>query len=625
MFSQCSLVDTLHVSRFRWLVVAIISIPALLLVAIVPTFSYAEAVLEEDWVRQFGTSEDDGHFGGGDIVKHSSGVYIVGSTDGTFADQLSSGGTDAFVKKFDNDGNSLWTRQFGTPQDNLALSVAVDDTGVYIVGLTDVATGDADAFIQKFDHDGNQLWSDQFGTTSWDAANGVAADSSGVYVVGETEGELPGATQIGTSDNGFLRKYGSNGVVDYTVQIGTDTPPGAATRALGVDVFSGSVYVVGTTYPETAASLHPGEVDGFVKKFDIDGDILWTELVNFGGFDSARYVDAESQGIFVAGTGGVQPGAAIATGFAFLQGFDLDGNDLFLETLQEADESIVSGTSGVAVATGDDGGVYITGSTEFQDTSSSIPFIKKYDFAGSELFSMEVSERPAAIDTDSTGVYVAGLVDEALPEQTHFGGIDAFVIKYTVSPIFGEEFTLTVNSSDLSDTTALNGVWVTIRTPGGTLLDSGFTPFTFMGTSGEEYGVTVRNYDGNIFQHWQDDADGETISDNSRVLTLTSDTTLTAVFDTGDSIRGFTSLTHVGTEEQPSLTVNAVSIDGSDTLHMWTIIDPQSTDESGTTYIVYMHNYMDRVFDHWEDGSTDRIRTLTISEDTTITAYYNTD
>jgi hypothetical protein len=42
-------------------------------------------------------------------------------------------------------------------------------------------------------------------------------------------------------------------------------------------------------------------------------------------------------------------------------------------------------------------------------------------------------------------------------------------------------------------------------------------------------------------------------------------------------------------------------------------------------YKVTVQDYLDRQFDHWEDGSTDRIRTLTIEEAAAITAYYNTD
>jgi hypothetical protein len=175
---------------------------------------------------------------------------------------------------------------------------------------------------------------------------------------------------------------------------------------------------------------------------------------------------------------------------------------------------------------------------------------------------------------------------------------------------------LTVNSVDLSGD-PVNGMWTVIRSSDGTILETGFTPLTFPGTSGTDYKVSIANYDGKIFQRWEDDS-----TSRMRTVSLTSDTALTATYDTGDVLRGFTSLTYTGTAEQPDLTVNALSLYGSKTLRMWTIIDPQSTDELGTTYKVYVHNYQDRIFDQWEDGSTDRIRTLTISDDTIITAYY---
>ena len=59
---------------------------------------------------------------------------------------------------------------------------------------------------------------------------------------------------------------------------------------------------------------------------------------------------------------------------------------------------------------------------------------------------------------------------------------------------------------------------------------------------------------------------------------------------------------------------------------MWTVIDPQSRGASWTmTYKVYADNYQSTVLDHWsDDGSTDRIRTVTITNATMITAYYRT-
>lgn len=189
-------------------------------------------------------------------------------------------------------------------------------------------------------------------------------------------------------------------------------------------------------------------------------------------------------------------------------------------------------------------------------------------------------------------------------------------------PLQPLQSSLTIDSVDLFGN-SVDGVWTVIRhASDDSIVETGFTPLRFVGQPGTEYKVSVSNYDGKIFQQWDDGS-----TDSNRIVNLTEVTTsLIATYDTGDSLRGFTSLTHTGTtEEQPDLTVNAVSLDGNQALHMWAVIDPQSSDEIGTTYKVYMHNYQDIIFDHWEDGSTDRVRTLTISEDTTITANYGTE
>jgi Tol biopolymer transport system component len=181
------------------------------------------------------------------------------------------------------------------------------------------------------------------------------------------------------------------------------------------------------------------------------------------------------------------------------------------------------------------------------------------------------------------------------------------------------ESNLTVNAIDLNGD-PVRGMWTVIRSSDGSILKTGFTPVSFTVTTGMEYRISVANYSDKVFSKWQDD---ESTSRARTVIPSSTQVTLTAVYDTGDALRGFTSLTYTGTAEQPDLAVNAVSLDGNQTLHMWVIIDPQSS-ESGTTYKVYIHNYRDIVFEHWEDGSTDRVRTLSIEDATTITAYYQT-
>jgi Tol biopolymer transport system component len=204
----------------------------------------------------------------------------------------------------------------------------------------------------------------------------------------------------------------------------------------------------------------------------------------------------------------------------------------------------------------------------------------------------------------------------------------------TVTPV--KYSTLEITTTNLKGV-GVGGVWTTIRnSTDGTVIETGYTPMTFTGFAGKEYRVTVANYDGKVFSKWQDNGS----TSKSRIVKLSSPAganiiaaTLTAVYDTGNSLRGFTPLTYAGAtakQQQPSLTVNAVTMEGNKTLQMWTTIDPLSTTNSsgggggGAKYKVYATNgYQNLTFDHWGDnGSTDRVRTLTIDKNTTITAYY---
>jgi WD40 repeat protein len=180
----------------------------------------------------------------------------------------------------------------------------------------------------------------------------------------------------------------------------------------------------------------------------------------------------------------------------------------------------------------------------------------------------------------------------------------------------------------------VSGVWTTIHDgTGGAVLKKGFTPLTFQGLPGAEYVVTVANYDGKEFVRWQDD-DGNDGTSKSKTVRLhagnTTTMTLTAIYDTGDSMRGFTPLTFAGAGEgQPDLTVNAVLVfEGERQLQMWTVIDPQLAPDASAgpamTFKLYASDYQDKMFYQWSDGSKDRIRTLTIEEDTEIVAYYVT-
>jgi hypothetical protein len=90
-----------------------------------------------------------GQTAAGDIAVHTSGIYVVGVTDGVLPGQTNAGGRDIFVRKYNSQGNALWTRQIGTSGIDIASSVAGHTFGAF---SGQINRGSGDAVIMKLLH-----------------------------------------------------------------------------------------------------------------------------------------------------------------------------------------------------------------------------------------------------------------------------------------------------------------------------------------------------------------------------------------------------------------------------------------------------------------------------------------
>lgn len=224
-----------------------------------------------EWVRQFGSSGNNNDYAYDVAVDAAGNVYVAGKTFGMLPEQTDvSWGGDAFVRKYDGEGNEIWTKEFGTSGGDYADCVAVDASGnVYVAGETEGAlpgqssSGYYDAFVRRYDGFGNELWTRQFGSSTDDYAWGVAVDASGnIYVAGETYGALPGQTWLGGED-AFVRKYDDFGNEIWTRQFGSSG--GDFARGVAVDA-SGNVYVAGYTGGALPGQTSSGGDDVFIMK-----------------------------------------------------------------------------------------------------------------------------------------------------------------------------------------------------------------------------------------------------------------------------------------------------------------------------------------------------------------------
>ncbi len=361
--------------------------------------------------------------------------------------------------------------QFGSPAADKALSSAVDSTGVYVVGSTQGSLDDVyagglfDAFIRKYSLDGaTVLWADQIGTTGSEVAQDVAVDSTGVYVAGHTTGVL--APSNGTGTDVFVRKYSLDGTtIEWTVQFGTIGLDDS--EAVAVD--STGVYVAGRTSLNLFGT-NLGGLDSFIAKISLDGStVLWGKQFGTVDSDFAHGLAVDSTGAYVAGsTSGDLEGVNAGLGGtldAYVRKYSLDGNTTAF-TLQfgttNSDEAL-----SVAV---DSTGLYVAGYTFGQ------AFIREYTLDGTTLVWSDPFGPVAEVTTayglavDSTGVYVSGTTSGDL-EGTNAGLDDAFVRKYNLdgTPIEWTDQFGTNSSDTATGLAAGSGVVYGVGHTGGSL------------------------------------------------------------------------------------------------------------------------------------------------------------
>ena len=180
-----------------------------------------EIIESVSWTRHWGSEKNDI---GKDMVVTNSGIYITGVTLGELNSNKSAGEWDIFLTKYNLEGYSEWTIQWGTEGRDCGNGIGADSTGLYITGYVNGSldnnfyNGGDDLFLTKYDFTGEKLWTVQIGTPEDDYGNGLAVNPSGIYVTGFTKGDFKDNNSAGKDDI-FLIKFNTDGgvAVDQTV------------------------------------------------------------------------------------------------------------------------------------------------------------------------------------------------------------------------------------------------------------------------------------------------------------------------------------------------------------------------------------------------------------------------
>ena len=316
------------------------------------------------WERRIPTSGDESHIS---VASDGAGqIYISGSTRGNLGG-TNAGESDAFLTQFDASGNLMWSRQSGTIEFDHAYGVWADHLGhVYIAGATrgdlgginagpDQSQAKYDAVVSKFNEQGDLLWTRQFGDAGNDLIFGISGDSFGnIFVAGETRGNLDG-TNGGIVD-AFVSRFDGNGNQVWIRQFTTDH--GTSAQAVASDAL-GNVYLSGWTGGDLEGES-AGKEDIFLSKFDINGNQIWDRQFGTDQTDWGQgVVTDESGNVYVTGYAkNVLGGEYAGSTDAIISKFDASGNQYWIRQLGTSARDWPFG-----VATDGAGSVYFTGLT----------------------------------------------------------------------------------------------------------------------------------------------------------------------------------------------------------------------------------------------------------------------
>jgi hypothetical protein len=416
-------------------------------------------------------------------------VYVVGQTTspdfplvagpgagGSVADNVFSGGSEAFVTQLQPNGTFYYSTFLGGSGTDYAKGIAVDSGfNAFITGYTTssnfpllnafktIPSTLPEVFVVKLSVNGLGLWSSYLGGSSSDYASGIACDQGGTicYVTGYTYstdfpatvgGGSAGAPDVFVTAIQGVPSPGPAPIVHWSRYLGG--LDGDYGFAIAVNPAGTDLYAVGYTWSNnfpTVNAFRPtptGLPDSFVTKLVPGsgvgaGNIVWSTYLGGGSSDYAQAACVDAAGnVYVAGftyswdypnKGAFQPGNNGGSD-GFVTKIKADGSAIVWSS--QIGGSSTDEAHGVAVDS--NGVVYLTGFTQ----SNNFPYVNGIEnvFGGtSDAFIVRLDNaNPDPPDLTSAG----------LGQFKTTGGASIVVGGFTNDPTFQVKAKITDSDED---------------------------------------------------------------------------------------------------------------------------------------------------------------------------------
>ncbi|MFC2100273.1 T9SS type A sorting domain-containing protein [Bacteroidota bacterium] len=221
-----------------------------------------------------------------DMQLTSDGGYILAGVTLSYG----AGSNDFYLVKTDANGDTLWTRTYGSSITETAYSVFQTSDGGYVVAgkVLSSGPGSSEVFIVKTDSLGDTLWTRTVGGFELDEANSVIqTDGDDYYIIlGSTKSYGPGSAsvyfiEISPAADTIWEDYFGGPGNDYGYEV--------------IETNNGYVFIA------KSASFGAGSYDAWIVRTDWDYNIIWTTTIGGITGDEGYTLQQTANGGFIGG------------------------------------------------------------------------------------------------------------------------------------------------------------------------------------------------------------------------------------------------------------------------------------------------------------------------------------
>ena len=274
-----------------------------------------------DWIYTMDLANDSGYIVAGDFMSSQINVGNETITNASSNDNPNSAvSNDGIVIKYTKNGDIEWISHIGGNSSTLIDEIiTTNDNGFLVSLITSSSNINIDGnsiygssnrlLLIKYDSNGNFQWSKQLATGSFSDINSITQNSNGEYLI---TGEYSSNLQLSNgqsiykqgSNDGIVIKCDRNGNINFVKTYGGseyDVVNSAATTVDG-GIVVGGYFESDNLYLDGGYNLeNKGLSDGFIIKYDKNGNIVWAKSIGSTGSDSIDMVLVRDDGKIIAG------------------------------------------------------------------------------------------------------------------------------------------------------------------------------------------------------------------------------------------------------------------------------------------------------------------------------------